>query len=619
MPESRFNAQGFYHPDGEHHGASNATKAYFLEDDPRLFDSVFFNIAPREAEAIDPQQRLLLETVYEAMESAGLTLRSMRDSHTACYVGVMTGDFAEVVTRDPETFSQYMATGTSRALISNRVSYVFDWRAPSMTIDTACSSSLVAVHLAVQSLRSGESTVACAAGSNLILNADSFIGETSLHMISTDGQSKMWDASANGYARGEGVAAIFLKTLSQALADGDRIDGLIRETGVNQDGRTQGITLPSPEAQAALIRSTYRRAGLDMDKASDRCQYFEAHGQLFPHRYITHASCTATSNTGRFSMAGTGTQAGDPREASAISQAFFPGDSSLESKRNLYVGSIKTIIGHTEGCAGVAGLLKAALALKDKTIPPNQHFDNLNPSVAPSYKNLCIPTAPTPWPVVVGEEVRRASVNSFGFGGTNSHAILESYLPAIHDAGPWGRKTPMPVPVDLGEDFTPLPLLLSANILGVFTGQGAQWPTMGSSLCRHSPRFRNTIAALDDALQTLPDGPAWRLFEELVAPPSKSRVREGFAGPPHSRCCSRDPCPTRLAPLAGCASRASAAAHRQQPALAPFSMITVVNFLHNECALSCWCLCSGVRLLLPSSRGMAALGSRIDLSCTGRN
>lgn len=279
VPESRFSAKGFYHSDGEHHGASNVTKAYFLEDDPRLFDSVFFNIAPREAEAIDPQQRLLLETVYEAMESAGLGIGSMRGTSTSCYVGVMTGDYAEVVTRDPETFSQYMATGTSRALISNRVSYVFDWSGPSMTIDTACSSSLVAIHLAVQSLRSGESTIACAAGSNLILNADSFIGETSLHMISPEGQSRMWDASANGYARGEGVAAVFLKPLSHALKDGDRIEALIRETGVNQDGRTQGITLPNPEAQAALIRTTYSRAGLDLDKASDRCQYFEAHGE----------------------------------------------------------------------------------------------------------------------------------------------------------------------------------------------------------------------------------------------------------------------------------------------------------------------------------------------------
>lgn len=147
-----------------------------------------------------------------------------------------------------------------------------------MTVDTACSSSLVAVDMAVKALRGGEVTIACAAGSNLILNADTFIGETNLHMISVDGQSKMWDQSANGYARGEGVAAIFLKTLSQALKDGDRIDAIIRETGVNQDGRTQGITLPNPEAQAALIRSTYCRAGLDIDNPNDRCQYFEAHG-----------------------------------------------------------------------------------------------------------------------------------------------------------------------------------------------------------------------------------------------------------------------------------------------------------------------------------------------------
>lgn len=278
VPASRFNARAFYHDDGEHHGATNVTKAYFLDEDPRLFDAAFFNIAPREAEAMDPQQRLLLETVYEAIDDAGLTLASLRGSQTGCYVGVMTGDYAETVTRDPETFSQYMATGTSRGLIANRVSYAFDLRGPSMTVDTACSSSLVAVHLAVQSLRSGESAVACAAGCNLVLNADSFIAETSLHMLSPEGHSRMWDARANGYARGEGVAAVMLKTLSRALRDGDRIDAVIRETGVSQDGRTQGITLPSPEAQSALIRATYRRAGLDALKASDRCQYFEAHG-----------------------------------------------------------------------------------------------------------------------------------------------------------------------------------------------------------------------------------------------------------------------------------------------------------------------------------------------------
>lgn len=279
VPETRFNPDGFYHSNGEHHGATNVDKGYFLEEDPRLFDSVFFNITPREAEAIDPQQRILLETVYEAMESSGLTLRGLQGSRTSVYVGLMLADYTDTQTRDSESFSRYMDTGISRSLISNRLSYFFDWKGPSMTVDTACSSSLTAVHLAVQSLRSGESEIACAAGANLLLGPEEFIAKSKLHMISPSGKSQMWDAKADGYARGEGIAAVFLKTLSKALEDGDQIEAIIRETGVNSDGRTKGITLPSPEAQARLIKETYKKAGLDITKPSDRCQFFEAHGK----------------------------------------------------------------------------------------------------------------------------------------------------------------------------------------------------------------------------------------------------------------------------------------------------------------------------------------------------
>ena len=279
IPETRFNPDGFYHADGEHHGSTNVSKSYVLDEDPRLFDSAFFNIAPREAEAIDPQQRLLLETVYEGMESAGYSLKSLQGTHTSVYVGLMTADYTDIQARDTEYLSQYMATGTSRSLIANRISYFFDWHGPSMTVDTACSSSLTAVHLAVQGLRSGECRVACAAGANLLLGPDLFIGASSLHMISPSGKSQMWDAKADGYSRGEGIAAVFLKTLSSALADGDQIEAIIRETGVNSDGRTQGITLPSSAAQAALIEQVYIKSGLDPTKPNDRPQYFEAHGK----------------------------------------------------------------------------------------------------------------------------------------------------------------------------------------------------------------------------------------------------------------------------------------------------------------------------------------------------
>lgn len=287
IDSSRFNPQGFYHSNGERHGCINITKAYTLEEDVRAFDASFFGINPKEAEAIDPQHRILLETVYEAMEAGGFSIEGMRASDTAVYVGVMTGDYLELLLRSPHTMPKYVATGTAASILSNRISYFFDWKGPSVTVNTACSSSLVAVHHAVQSLRSGESRMALAGGSNLILNPEFMIGECNLHMLSPDGRSRMWDAGANGYARGEGFAAVLMKKLSDAIADRDDIQCIIRETGVNSDGRTQGITLPSPQAQTKLIREVYQRAGLNPLASTDRCQFFEAHGtgEYFANRF----------------------------------------------------------------------------------------------------------------------------------------------------------------------------------------------------------------------------------------------------------------------------------------------------------------------------------------------
>lgn len=229
VPSSRFNIKAFYHPNGEHHGTTNATKSYFLNEDPTTFDAPFFNINPREAEALDPQQRLLLETVYEALEAAGLSIEGMQGTSTAVYVGLMCADYFDVLMRDIEDIPQYLATGTARSIMSNRISYFFDWKGPSMTIDTACSSSLVAVHNAISTLRSGQSRTAIAAGANLIFGPEMYIGESNLHMLSPTGKSQMWDSKADGYARGEGTAAIVLKTLKNALEDGDDIEYIIRE------------------------------------------------------------------------------------------------------------------------------------------------------------------------------------------------------------------------------------------------------------------------------------------------------------------------------------------------------------------------------------------------------
>ncbi|PYH93396.1 ketoacyl-synt-domain-containing protein [Aspergillus ellipticus CBS 707.79] len=370
IPSDRFNSDTFYHPSGANHGATNVQHAYLLSEDPRRFDPGFFAINPREAAEMDPQHRILREVVYESLEHAGLTIPQPRGSKTGIYVGLMTNDFGEMQLRDLETIPMYAATGTSRCILSHRVSHFFDWQDPSMTIDTACSSSLVAVHLAVQSLRSGETEMAVAGGSNLILGPETFITESKINMLSPSGRSQMWDHKANGYAQGEGLVCVVLKTLSAARRDNDRIECIIRETGVTQDGQTPGLT------------------------------YFEAHG--------------------------TGTPTGDPLEAEAISLAFFGQSNSpadISTSDSLLVGGIKTVIGHLEGGAGVASLLKGVLALKHQTIPPNLLFETINPTVARFTKHLQIPTTPTRWP---STSTPRVSINSFGFGGTNAHVILEA-------------------------------------------------------------------------------------------------------------------------------------------------------------------------------------------------
>jgi acyl transferase domain-containing protein len=335
----RFNLERFYHPDGETHGSTDVKpKSYLLEEDSRVFDAAFFSSSPVDAASMDPQQRQLLEVTYEAFESAGVPLEKIRGSLTSVHVGVMTNDYAVIQARDTETLPKYNATGSANSILSNRVSYVFDLKGPSVTLDTACSSSLVALHHAVQGLRNGDSELAIVGGTNLIFEPTPYIAESKLHMLSPDSQSRMWDKTANGYARGEGIAALLLKPLSRALRDGDSIEGVIRATGVNSDGQSPGITMPFAPAQAALIRQTYRRAGLDPMR--DPPQYFECHG--------------------------TGTQAGDPVEARAVYEAFYRDGKSGEAKvepQTIHVGSIKTIIGHLEGCAGLAGSWSFSLLL----------------------------------------------------------------------------------------------------------------------------------------------------------------------------------------------------------------------------------------------------------------
>ncbi|KAF2761850.1 beta-ketoacyl synthase domain-containing protein [Pseudovirgaria hyperparasitica] len=576
IPPSRFDTKGFYHPNSNFPGHANVRHSYLLEENVADFDAQFFGFKQAEASAMDPQQRILLEVVYEALEASGLTIQGLKGSQTGVYCGMMYGDYESLQYRDLQSVPTYHGLGIARSIVSNRVSYFFDWHGPSWTVDTACSSSLVALHSAVQALRSGEVPMAVAAGTNLLLGPEPYIYESNLQMLSPDGRSRMWDQDANGYARGDGVACIVVKTLSQALADGDHIEAIIRETGVNSDGRSPGITMPTMKAQVALIKETYARAGLDITSAKDRCQFFEAHG--------------------------TGTPAGDPIEAEAVHTAFFghlpvlkDNETTEDQKESLLVGSIKTVIGHTESTAGIAGILKAVQAIKHGYVPPNMHFKNLSSRVAPFYNNLQIPTELTPWPQLEEGLPRRVSVNSFGFGGTNAHVILESFdrsavaiqkrplfSPFVFSAQSkqalagnfssymnyldqhpdvdasdlaWmlrSRRSHLPLRVSFPASSTAqlqatlekltanfqlepktTPVNRQTKLLGIFTGQGAQWPRMGAQLIEQSQHASNILAELDQALAELPlHRPTWTLREEILADAASSNVMKASVSQP---------------------------------------------------------------------------------------
>ncbi|KAL5362258.1 ketoacyl-synt-domain-containing protein [Aspergillus floccosus] len=580
VPRGRFNVDAFYHPNRQQHGATNVTESYFLEEDIRAFDASFFNISPAEAATLDPQQRLLLETVYDSLDAGGHRLDVLQGSPTGVYCGFLRTDYSQIQFADPDSIHPYTVTGNSPAIMANRISYFFNWTGPSFSVDTGCSSSLLAVHLAVEALRNGDCAMAVAVGSNLILSPNPYIADAKTGMLSATGRSRMWDASADGYARGEGVASVVLKRLSDAIAAGDEIECVIRATGVNSDGRTMGITMPNGEAQQQLIESTYASIGLDPKNAQHRCQYFEAHG--------------------------TGTQAGDPQEASAIYGAFF-GDAAPEDSQVLHVGSIKTVIGHTEATAGLAGLIKASLCLQHGEIAPNLLLSSPNPRIVPYLSRLRVPNERVPWPSLPPGVPRRASVNSFGFGGANVHAILESYTPR---SSPRSRKEDeadsclLPFVVSAASElslgmmlkvllqflednqminltdfaltlmtrrschkyrvmFTAtsvqrlrdqitqelsrrssghMPAMLrrhvqslhDSHILGIFTGQGAQWPQMGLDLIRTSRQAQKWMADMQEALNSLPlqYRPNFDLMTELAAPDADSRIHEASISQP---------------------------------------------------------------------------------------
>ncbi|KAI1462907.1 ketoacyl-synt-domain-containing protein [Daldinia caldariorum] len=390
IPKDRLNVSSYFHPSGNRQGSIPFTAGHFLVQDVGAFDSSFFSIPADEAKAIDPQQRMLLEVAVEALDSAGIDRTALKKSDTGVWVGSFVKDYEQIVLRDPDNSPKYGATGNGIAIMSNRISFFLDVNGPSMTIDTGCSASLVCVHNACQSLRDGEIDVGLAGGAGLILTPNTMMPMTALNFLSPDGKCYTFDARANGYGRGEGIGIVVMKRLSDAIRDNDNIRAVIRGSNVNQDGRTPGITLPSAEAQLRNIRTVYKRAGLLVDDTA----YVECHG--------------------------TGTQAGDWRELKAISDAFCPERNSADP---LYVGSVKTNIGHLEGCAGIAGLVKGILTIENGMIPKHLNFEAPgNPAIDFNGWKVKVPIDNTPWPT---EGLRRASVNCFGFGGTNAHVIID--------------------------------------------------------------------------------------------------------------------------------------------------------------------------------------------------
>ncbi|RFU75979.1 polyketide synthase [Trichoderma arundinaceum] len=389
FPKDRLNIDGYYHPSNQRLGSISFRGAHFLKDDISAFDAPFFSIPTEEANAVDPQQRMLLEISYEALENAGIRKEDIDGSDAAVYVGSFVKDYEYISLRDQNWGPQYAATGNGIAIMSNRISYFFNLHGPSMTVDTGCSSSLIAVHLAAQSLRTGETSLALAAGTGMILAPDTMLPMTALNFLSPDGKCFTFDSRANGYGRGEGVGVVVMKRLSDAIRDNDTIHAVMRASCINQDGRTKGITFPSKDAQISNIRAVYASAGLDFDQTG----YIECHG--------------------------TGTQAGDWQELQAISETI----ASVRSTDNpIIVGSVKTNVGHLEGAAGIAGLIKGVLALERGRIPPNINFIKGNPKIDFENWKVKVPTEMLDWPV---PGIRRVSVNSFGFGGSNAHVVVD--------------------------------------------------------------------------------------------------------------------------------------------------------------------------------------------------
>ena len=392
VPADRWDADAYFTDDHTVPGTICSREGGFLTSwQPDEFDAEFFSISPREAAAMDPQQRLLIEVAWEALEDAGLPPHTIRGTQTSVFVGVTAYDYMLTLAGRlrPEDLDAYIPTGNSANFAAGRLAYILGARGPAVVIDTACSSSLVAVHLACQSLRWRESDMALVGGTNLLLSPGPSIACSRWGMLSPEGQCKTFDVSADGYVRGEGAGVVVLKRLDDAVREGNRILAVVRGSAVNQDGASSGVTVPNGPAQQALLRNALTSSRL---KAGD-IDYVEAHG--------------------------TGTPLGDPIELDSLSKVF----SDRESSGPLVIGSVKTNLGHLEAAAGVAGLMKAVLAIRNGYIPRHLNFHQLTTHASEAASRLTIAAEGTQWPTT--GRPRRAGVSSFGVSGTNAHVVIE--------------------------------------------------------------------------------------------------------------------------------------------------------------------------------------------------
>ncbi|MBQ7618231.1 MAG: acyltransferase domain-containing protein, partial [Desulfovibrio sp.] len=386
IPKERWDVARFYHPNRTHNGTSVTLEAGLIEQ-IYYFDADFFGISPKEAESMDPQQRLLLELTWEALEDAGIVPSSLAGSDTAVVVGAASPDAGTIHADDLCATSPYSMTGTNLSIIANRISYIFNFHGPSFTLDTACSSSLYALHQACQILALDGAELAVAAGVNVLLAPYPFVGFSQAYMLSPEGRCKVFDAHGNGYVRSEGGGVLLLEPLDKALAKHRHIHAVIRAVACNSDGRTQGIALPSAEAQEKLLTDLYKSANCSPDSLA----YLEAHG--------------------------TGTVVGDPLEATAIGRAL-----GCKRKKPLTIGSVKCNLGHLETASAMAGIMKSLAIFKERRVPRQIHVSELNPNIDFATLNLHVPLEEE---ALQGDFPLRIGVNSFGFGGANGHVLLE--------------------------------------------------------------------------------------------------------------------------------------------------------------------------------------------------